>query len=260
MGNSGFSLITSPKRVKIEFFHLLRAPRCRESEIALSLLDRVTFQDVGQGWGPKFAPFLSQLYAMTFFDFCHAVAWTGFYNGEFIVSRRRLAAQPLRMWTFLRDLAAQPDPGWMHQALSSTARNSTAANAAFAHLERALLPGGRGMLAGCVPVPGRGRSGRCCSVVISFRCVALISSISFDSQAAWCRARTSFFLARVSSEGSASALCARPKRTAVALAATRFRWANGRFPGYRLLTYLIFQYLSSSHGSRIRLSVQHNRK
>ena len=138
MGNSGFSLITSPKRVKIEFFHLLRAPRCRESEIALSLLDRVTFQDVGQGWGPKFAPFLSQLYAMTFFDFCHAVAWTGFYNGEFIVSRRRLAAQPLRMWTFLRDLAAQPDSGWMHRALSSTARNSTAANAAFAHLmERA---------------------------------------------------------------------------------------------------------------------------
>ena len=39
---------------------------------------------------------------------CHGVTWTGLYSGEFIVSRRRITAQPPRLWTYLRDIAVQP--------------------------------------------------------------------------------------------------------------------------------------------------------
>ena len=121
-----------------KLWHRLPLLSPRTGMLALSLLDRVTCEDGGQGWGPKFGTFLSQLYAMTFHEFCHDVTWTGFFSGEFIVSRRRIAAQPHHMWTSLRDIAAQPNGGWIHQALSSATRTSSTTDPVFAHLlERA---------------------------------------------------------------------------------------------------------------------------
>jgi hypothetical protein len=92
---------------------------------------------------PKLGTLLREVHAMALGQFCGAGgtpsapgvakgaphAWTCFFNGEFVVSKRRIEAQPHRLYTYLRDALRAPPNHWLHMAYEegkvSTVSNPT---------------------------------------------------------------------------------------------------------------------------------------
>ena len=111
----------------------------RTGMLGLARIEPVSCNGIGQGWyNPYFGSMLSQLWAISFHEFCHDRYWVAFFNGEFVVSARRLRGQPRALWAYLRDVVAQPDGAWPHAALEQEREKSTATGPTFGHImERA---------------------------------------------------------------------------------------------------------------------------
>jgi hypothetical protein len=110
----------------------------RTGMLGLSIIERC---DCDGGAYPKLGTLLREVHAMALGQFCGAGgtpsapgvakgaphAWTCFFNGEFVVSKRRIAAQPHRLYTYLRDALRAPPSHWLHMAYEE-GRVSTVSN------------------------------------------------------------------------------------------------------------------------------------
>jgi len=100
---------------------------------------------VCDGGSPSVQAHLSEIYTLATGEMCARDSWLTFYNGEFIVSRRRIQNQPTRVYSYLLSIVAAPDAHWIHRGAVAEGRPSIMTEPAFGHtIERSW-----NMLFGC---------------------------------------------------------------------------------------------------------------
>ena len=71
--------------------------------------------------------------------FCPPEGWVGFFNGEFIVSRRRIRSQPLAVYKHLLAILEAPSNHWIHDQHADQAMK-TPTNPMFGHVRLKYAP------------------------------------------------------------------------------------------------------------------------
>jgi hypothetical protein len=115
--------------MKDRFQHLFEP---KTGALPLGLVGHV---DCDFEWLPKDQ--MPQLHAMLTRTLCPPEGFTGFFMGEFLVSRQRIHAQDIQMYTYLQELLSAPMDHWVHSMHNNPAFKDPS-NSFFGHtLERA---------------------------------------------------------------------------------------------------------------------------
>ena len=97
----------------------------------LKVLFRRTVCDDGGAFIPTVE--MVSMYALTQGKFCPPEGFGGFYNGEFLVSAKRVRARPLDMYQKILVLLEAPNGHWIH-ALSGEEQNKDQTAPMFGHV------------------------------------------------------------------------------------------------------------------------------